>query len=163
MKAEKKKRAPKAMKIADTMKQAAAVTGIPLRVLQDAKAAGCPAFRGSRIYLEDLRAWLAVPENMDKVSKSAGPVEELEAEILRERLRLLRVKAEQAEGRVILVAEARREFGRAAATTKSKLMAVPSSVAPLVVGKDIHEIEERLKTAIRDACEAIQKHDWNKP
>jgi hypothetical protein len=42
----------------DSMKQAAAALGLPLSLLKKAKRAGCTAFQGSRVYREDLLAWV---------------------------------------------------------------------------------------------------------
>jgi hypothetical protein len=44
--------------IFDSMKSAAAALGLKMRVLKRAKAAGCQAFRGSRVYGDELQAWV---------------------------------------------------------------------------------------------------------
>lgn len=47
-------------KYADSMKAASAQSGYPMRVLKWAKDRGCPAFRGSRVYIAELEPWINV-------------------------------------------------------------------------------------------------------
>lgn len=42
----------------DTLQSAAGAIGCPVHALKVMKRAGCPAFRGARIYAKDLVAWL---------------------------------------------------------------------------------------------------------
>lgn len=51
------------------MRQASAVTGVSFYDLQTAKAAGCPAFRSSRVYGAELMAWLAGPDGFEQQPK----------------------------------------------------------------------------------------------
>jgi len=46
-------------RVAQTMKAAASMSGFTLDVISAAKKAGCPAFRGARVYLDDLDEFLA--------------------------------------------------------------------------------------------------------
>lgn len=41
----------------ETMRSCSGATGIPLAALKSAKARGCPAFRGTRVYLTDFIPW----------------------------------------------------------------------------------------------------------
>lgn len=52
----------------DSMAQAATGLGIELRVLKAAKRAGCPGFRGSRVYGSEVKAWLAEHPQVGKAS-----------------------------------------------------------------------------------------------
>ena len=47
---------------ADSMRQAAAILDVPLRLVKDCKRQGCRAFRGSRVYLRPLAAMIANQE-----------------------------------------------------------------------------------------------------
>ncbi len=47
-----------------TLKQCSAVTGWPVPVLKRCKAAGCPAFRHSKIYFEQVPGWYFCESNL---------------------------------------------------------------------------------------------------
>jgi hypothetical protein len=49
----------------DSIASCASSTGIPLRILKHAKQSGCPAFKGSRVYLDKLLPWLFQNDNGD--------------------------------------------------------------------------------------------------
>jgi hypothetical protein len=72
----------------DTMKQAAAGMGLNLSTLKKAKAAGCSAFRGSRVYRKELEAWLK--EHKDEIVTTASK-EDVQIEKLLEEVRKLRI------------------------------------------------------------------------
>ena len=46
----------------DSIQQCASATGIPIRRLRMAKAAGCGAFRSNRIHLTEFLTWAFAPE-----------------------------------------------------------------------------------------------------
>jgi phage terminase Nu1 subunit (DNA packaging protein) len=83
-----------------------------------------------------------------------------------EQTRLTKAKADLAE---LEVAEQREEFLRASAVmrvwaddvinAKTQLLAVPTKIAPELVGKTIQEIHVKLKNAISKALEEIAEYD----
>lgn len=83
----------------DTMKQAASALELPLKILKKAKGAGCPAFRGSRVYREPLQEWLK--ENKEQIVASRSK-EDVQIEKLLEEVRKLRISNDQKEKLVIL-------------------------------------------------------------
>jgi hypothetical protein len=54
----------------ESIKAAAGSKRWPLRVIQAAKAAACPAFRGNRIYGDELDAWLLTHPEIKKLRTS---------------------------------------------------------------------------------------------
>lgn len=83
----------------DTMKQAASAMGLELKTLKKAKGAGCPAFRGSRVYREQLSAWLE--EHRAEIVASRSK-EDVQIEKLLEEVRKLRIANDQKDRIVIL-------------------------------------------------------------
>lgn len=76
---------------ADSLKAAAAVIGMSVSVLQQAKAMGCPAFVHGRVNVDELRKWLV--ENEIETSDLDG----LKIEVLKQDLRRKTAAADTAE------------------------------------------------------------------
>lgn len=66
------------------MAAAASILGVSCESLSAAKAAGCPAFKGSRVNVAILKKWTA--QNKDKISQ-AGDIGGIKLQILIEDLR----------------------------------------------------------------------------
>lgn len=99
--------------VADTMGAAAAMTGHSEENLSRAKAAGCPAFRGSRVYLGELVAW--IDANPEVVATGNSDLDAVQLDIARERLRKFRIENDTAEGRLVPAADIAplvEQFGR---------------------------------------------------
>jgi hypothetical protein len=87
---------PKKTRTFDSLKAAAAGLKLPLRVLQAAKAAGCPAFRSNRVYEAELLGWLeANPETVGAADNDP------KSEKLHEEIRKLRIANDAKEGRLV--------------------------------------------------------------
>ena len=91
---------PADTRVADSMKAAAGLTGLTEARIAAAKAAGCPAFRGSRIHIGELLAWLE--QNGDTLPTGDAELDEITKEIAREKLRAHRFNNDVAEGRYVL-------------------------------------------------------------
>ncbi len=85
---------------ADSMKAAAAMSGFTEDQLGRAKAAGCPAFRGSRVQLAELAEWMA--EYGDTLPTGNTALDAINLEIAREKLRKVRFSNDVEERRYIL-------------------------------------------------------------
>lgn len=72
-------------KVADNMEAAVALSGLSRDELARAKSAGCPAFRGSRIYIAELLEWY--DENRDTLPTGNSELDAITLEIAREKLR----------------------------------------------------------------------------
>ena len=106
--------------VAESMKSASALWGIPAAVLKAAKAAGCPAFRQQRVHRKPLVEWLREhPETAGEGERIAG-----EAELRRRRLaaqiELLELNVARAKGEVIDRAYAQEEWSRAASICQAE-------------------------------------------
>ena len=87
-------------KVFDTMKAAAAGLGLNIAVVKRAKAAGCQAFRGSRVYGAELQAFVASHPELMK----AQPTGDIKLQKLREEHRKLKLANDVKEG--VLVSRA---------------------------------------------------------
>ena len=120
-----------------------------------------PAVKDGAYSLEEVLAglfrWLR--------EKNEGGNSELAAVKLkrqREKLRKDKVEADLAEGAAIKVDDVRRVMVRTITAAKTKLLAVPASVAPRLPGKDVIEMETIIGNAIRDALREAAAHPWAK-
>jgi hypothetical protein len=76
---------PDVLPIFDSMRAVYGATGIPIHIQKRAKAAGCNAFRGGRVYLADLLRWIFETDADDDTSidwdrrwrKARAQIEEL--------------------------------------------------------------------------------------
>lgn len=92
---------------ADSMEAAAAVLArqpdpasrLTDEQLKRAKAAGCPAFRGSRVYLDELLVWWE--ENEANLPTGDAEHDAINREIAREKLRKVRFENDAKEGKYI--------------------------------------------------------------
>jgi hypothetical protein len=91
--------APGAPRVADSMEAASALTGIHRDIIARAKAAGCPAFRGSRVYVDELVEWLE--ENAESLPTGNTVLDEINQEIQRQKLRKITFANNVEEGRYI--------------------------------------------------------------
>jgi hypothetical protein len=91
--------APGAPRAADNMEAASAMTGIHRDIIARAKAAGCPAFRGSRVYVDELVEWLE--ENAESLPTGNTVLDEINQEIQRQKLRKITFANNVEEGRYI--------------------------------------------------------------
>jgi len=117
---------------ADSMEAAASMVGLPLSILKLAKKKGCTAFRGSRVYLEDLEKFIDVTDlDLEGVSES----EKLDLDIKREQLRKRRFDNEVSEGQYLKRDELR--------MTLRALSEVQSRILRTALEKRFPEIAER--------------------
>jgi hypothetical protein len=86
----------------DGLRQCSGTLGIPKEVLSAAKIAGCPMFKGSRIYEAGLKDWIA--EHHAEIVPAAGALS-LRDQKLTEEVRKLRIQNDEAENRSIQRAE----------------------------------------------------------
>jgi len=81
----------------DSLEAAAGVTDYSVAFLRELKRRGCPAFRGSRVYLDELAAYIE-ENDLEELREQVAALDELNAELLRERLRKLRFANDVEEG-----------------------------------------------------------------
>ena len=68
--------------------------------MKRAKSAGCPAFRGSRVYVDELLEWW--DENSDTLPTGNDELDAINLEIARQKLRKVRFAQDVEEGKYIL-------------------------------------------------------------
>jgi len=108
-------------KVFDSMKAAAASLGLNMRVLKRAKASGCQAFRGGRVYADELQQWVRENAELVRAANSGGG--DLKEQKTTEEVRKLRLANDLKEGRLIeraRVAEMIRRAGGELATFRAR-------------------------------------------
>ena len=146
---------------ADSMRAAAATLKVPIHVLKRLKDAGCPAFRGSRIYINEVTAWLADPSNTQSMEADPADIDSAKLAVLVQRARLLRIHADREEGALVPLTEVRRVYTQAVHGAKSRLLRIPRRCAQRVAAiTDWVQIEEILDTEIFDALESMHRGEW---
>jgi hypothetical protein len=135
----------------DSMPAAAAAMNIPLSVLRRAKNAGCPGFRHSRVYPALVLPWLK--DRKAEFAKPAAVDQKLNADIRKAIAHAERVEFENkvAQGKYILRSVVRRDVTQSITTAKTRLLGIPASLAPHVVGLSVAEAELRIRNAIDEA------------
>jgi hypothetical protein len=128
----------------DSIKSAAAAMGIPIALLKQAKAAGCPAFRGSRVYRQDWQEW--VQEN--PLDTSPGAVvdskEGWDIERLRKVCRKLDLEYEVAQGDLISKSDVKEACQKAFAPICSALERHLDKIAYNALCKDVRAALEKI-------------------
>lgn len=139
--------------VADTMAAASAMTGHSEENLSRAKAAGCPAFRGSRVYLGELVAWIEA--NPEVLATGDDALDAVQLAIASERHRKLRFENDVAEGRYIPAADIAprvEQFGRDLLAILRRVLEDESPRR--LAGREeaeVREINRQLVDAIADA------------
>lgn len=145
----------------DSIAAAAAALGIEKSILQRAKRAGAPGFRGSRVYPAELLPWLA------QNSKPESAAELPEKDLLERQLLQGKIEAQQFD-----FSERRRQFFRVTegqqwtaamiGEFRKVLEAIPSTLAPDIVGcGSIPEAELRIRGAIDQALNLLHSGPWS--
>lgn len=132
--------------VAMSMVQAESLWGISKSTLRIAKAAGCPAFVQSKIYRDDLMAWLE--KNTDAAGKGEALTDaaELKRQKTEAEVKLLRAKISREERETIPLSDAKAEWGRAASIVQEE--------AKNLMEKDHYRVfVERCKTRIGNLLE----------
>lgn len=152
--------------IADSLGQAGSMLGLPVRLLQTAKAAGCPGFRGGRVYLIEVQEWLAKPENLAVLKAQSIELEKVELDIAKEKLRLIRHRADLATQQVIPVGDVRESFLRAILAAKSRWFAAETNVTMLasvdlqLSAEQATKLREILAHEIRESLLELSRCKW---
>ncbi len=87
--------------VADNMRHAEALWGIPRTLQILAKAAGCPAFEKSRVQRKPLEAWIAANPQIKDAAKSHDDAAELKRQKLALEVSILETKDAQQRGDLI--------------------------------------------------------------
>ncbi len=140
---------------------ASARTGLPLAVVEKARASGCEAFRqNGRIDLYELCRWLATHPVNPVVM--AGE-EQAKEELLRERIRRARFENEVREGKYLLRENADAVAVAYVTGAKAKLLEATASLAPrLAMEGDAQEVERELRQMVVDYLQFMADGNWHR-
>lgn len=151
----------------DSMESAAggmAHRGITLKILEVSKAMGAPGFRGSRIYPDEFLPWFEA--NKTAVLAESSKLEskdEADARVARARANRMEFELEVRKRNFIAIADVSQTFTRCCVAVKSKMLAIPSSLAPrLALMTSPEEIATLIKSEVIAALTELSKSKWNK-
>lgn len=141
------KRNDETPEVAQSIRQASALWGIPVPVMRIAKSAGCPAFVQHRVHREPLEKWLAENPEAAGEGESAASEAELKRRKLQNEVTLGNLKIANEEKRTISRDEAKNEWARACAIVQEE--------AKLLMEKDAFRVFiDRIKLKIGNIFEA---------
>jgi hypothetical protein len=145
------KNAPKTdARVADTIEAAAGLTGYTETFLRTLKGRGVPAFRGGRIYVDELEAHLENNrDEMDQLERECDEVDGVDADLKRERLRKARLANDQSAGLLIAKSDVASRTERLAAELKNQLRRSLEDELPReLLGKSEDLIRARLTEVV---------------
>jgi len=131
-------------RVADNMEAAAAMSGEDIDTIKRAKAAGCPAFKGSRVHVDELIAWLDA--NRESLPTGNSALDAINLDIQKEKLRKIRFANEVEEGRWIR----REDWG-------TKLLNLGIEVKNTLVKKFEEELPDRQVQRSREEILAMNR------
>ena len=150
----------RAAKYADSMDAAAGALGRSISFLQRLKSMGCPAFRGSRVYLDEVEAYI-VENNLDALEREVEAAEAINVEIQRERLRKLRFANDVEEGKYIRqerIAEVAMDLGlELKAILQDKLEDQGPDRLTMRTREEVQVIARQI---VDEICEKFQRKKW---
>jgi hypothetical protein len=151
-------------RVADSMSAASAMSGMTEKDLERAKAAGCPAFRGSRVYIGELLTWWK--ENGDSLPTGNSELDLIAIEIQREKLRKLQFENAVTEGKYGEIAKLVPSVEGLARDTLAIVRRVLEDEAPRrLAGKSEEELRGLLPVLVDEICELTEEKlkEWAKP
>lgn len=134
---------------ADTLQQAAAMLGCTVGDLKHAKKGGCDGFRGSRVYLAKVEAWL--DKNLPPEIEGLESKETLERRRLYEQVKTIRRNREILEGKYTPNDQIRSDMLKIGAATRGELLRLKAD-SPTWSGLSEVEIERRVDAMIETIC-----------
>lgn len=138
-------------RVADNMGAASSISGLSEKELARAKNSGCPAFRGSRVYIDELLPWWE--ENKESLPTGDTELDEINREIAREKLRKIKFDNAVNEGKFADMEKVLSEVQGIAETTLTEVRRIFEEEAPwLQQGKTADEIREINRGMIDTLC-----------
>lgn len=150
-------------RVADSMAAASAMSKLSEKDLERAKTAGCPAFRGSRVYIGELLKWW--PENVDTLPTGNDALDKINQAIAEEKLRKLRFDNEVSEGKYVELGTIVSGVETLARETLTIVRRVLEDEAPRrLVGKTEEELHGVMPEFVDEICRAVQEKlaEWSK-
>jgi hypothetical protein len=123
--------------------------------LKRAKAAGCPAFRGSRVFLDELLLWWE--ENAEVIPTGDSELDRINRELAAEKLRKARFANNVAEGKYVEIGAYSSRVEKLAGTTLSLLRRKIEDEAPRrQEGKTQEELRTINAQIVDEICIAVE-------
>lgn len=141
----------------DSMKQASGMTGIPESILKKIKADGCPAFKGSRVYLNLLNDWLE-DRPLDTYADDAEGKDLIELQIAKERYRKLKLDNDTRADLLISRDEVKSVIYAIAKQINSILGRKLENELPVkLAGRSVQEIRAEMRIVRDEICVDFQE------
>jgi hypothetical protein len=138
------------------MGQGAAILGLEKGALKWAKAEGCAAFRGPRVYLDEFRAWWEANGERYGAKEGLPTKDFLERELKSDELKRRRRQDEIEAGLWLPAKETIGAVKAVGAQMRSMLQAAFEVELPArTVGRDVIGITEQNKAAVDKICAAF--------
>jgi len=137
----------------DSIASCAAATGIPSTAIRHAKRNGCPAFRGSRVYLAPLVRWLFETPDRSPVNYEQERAQHIVLQNAKLKVELRHLKQELVP--VEEVAHVGAELGAAIRKVVTRI----HRLAPSLEGHPVEVIESRLKEEEDDIVKQLHTLD----
>ena len=137
----------------DSIASCAAATGIPTTAIRHAKRNGCPAFRGSRVYLAPLIRWLFETPDRSPVNYEQERAQHVVLQNAKLKVELRNLKRELVP--VEEVAHVGAELGAAIRKVVTRI----HRLAPSLEGHPVEVIESRLKEEEDDIVKQLYTLD----
>jgi hypothetical protein len=144
----------------ESMKQASAMRGIPLETLKTWKAAGCPAFRYSRVYAEPLDRWIRDKggQSIGKPGTDEPPTSHWQREKAKVDYERSKYSLELEQKKHVPLDEICGAVGHMLAGLMSGLRMFPASAARWLVGlRDFHQIKAKLETELDSTLASLNR------
>jgi len=140
----------------DSMAAAAGVTGIPEPVLKKIKADNCGAFRGSRIYIDELDTFLE-SNPLEKYTSEIPQKEYFEIEIAKERRRKLKLENDIEEGLYLKRETVSAEIYALGKQLQTVLRRVLENELPIkLAGRSVEVIKPVMRATVDDICRRFE-------
>lgn len=152
------------VRYADSMEAAAAMLGRSLVLLQRLKAMGCPAFRGSRVYLDEVELYIA-ENDVEPIEREIEANDALSLDLKRRKLmiqdelhRKLRFANDVEEGKYIAVQGIADLVGAIAMEIKGTLRRKLEEEGPdRLAMRDRTEVTKAMRQIVDEICEQFQR------
>lgn len=143
-------------RVADSIAQAEAMSGLDKIILQWAKKKGCPAFRGSRVYVDELLVWLEI--NKPQVKEGELPSKD-DVEVLIKLEKLEDLKFKNSKNREAFYKREDVDAWVVAAAEKLKSLLslkLKNELPPKLVGLKPDEIAAKMDPVILEICKIFR-------
>ena len=124
--------------------------------MKRAKVAGCPAFRGSRVYVDELTAWW--DEHAETLPTGNSELDSITIELAREKLRKARFANEVEEGRWMKREDEAPKLLALGLSLKATLRKrLEEEYPPRLAGRSREEIAEIMAQLVNELCVEFQE------